>query len=139
MLVGMIALLMLALKVSGLNLNVSNNSYVVTASFDNIGDLKLRAPITLAGVKVGYVSGIRLDPQTYRADVTLALEKGIEIPSDSSASILTEGLLGSNYVSITPGYKDDRLKKGGKIDNTNPAIILENLIGQLLFNINEEK
>lgn len=138
MLAGIIALLMLALKVSGLNLNIGDDYYVVTASFGNIGGLKVRAPISLAGVKVGYVSAIKLDRKTYRADVTLALKKGVAIPDDSSASILTEGLLGSNYIGITPGYKEDMLKEDGKITNTHPAIILENLIGQLLFNVGEK-
>ena len=135
MLLGILALLALAFRVSGFTIEMGKDYYQVNASFDNIGDLKQRAPISLAGVKVGYVTGIKLDPKTYRANVTLALKKDVTIPNDSSASILTEGLLGSNYIGITPGYNDVNLKNGGRIDNTHPAIILENLIGQLLFNV----
>jgi phospholipid/cholesterol/gamma-HCH transport system substrate-binding protein len=134
---GMVALLVLALKVSGLGNVVGTNGYRITAAFDNVGDLKVRAPVTIAGVRVGEVAGIHLDNQTFRAVVTLQINPDEnDIPTDSSASILTQGLLGSNYISLTPGFDNTFLKDGDKIDNTHPAIILENIIGQVMFKLN---
>lgn len=139
-LAGILALLVLALKVSGLTSYVGNQGYFVTATFDNIGGLKARAPVTVAGVRIGKVVAIDLDPKTYQADVKLYIEdKYNDIPTDSSARILTEGLLGSNYISLSPGFKDTFLKNGGVIENTHPALILENLIGQFLFSMNDKK
>ncbi len=136
MLAGIIALLVLAFQVSGLTMNTSGKHYNVTAAFDNVGGLKIRAPVTIAGVKIGQVTAIHLDPVTFKATVTLQLDDDqSEIPVDSSASILTEGLLGSNYVSLNPGYAETYLKNGSTIVNTQPAIILENLIGQLMFRL----
>ncbi len=135
-LVGFLALLMLALQVSGLGNIVGNNGYNVTATFTNIGDLRVRAPVSVAGVRIGEVSNITLDPATYRAVVTMQLEKKSQIPVDSSASIFTEGLLGSNYISINPGFSNTFLKNGGNIQNTHSALILENLIGQLMYKLN---
>lgn len=140
MLAGILALLMLALKVSGLSNTVGFEGYQVSANFDNIGSLKVRAPVTIAGVRVGQVTQIRLDPGTFKAVVTLKIDKNKNaIPEDSSASILTEGLLGSNYISLTPGFDDTYLKEGDVIDSTHSALILENLIGQFLFSINKDK
>ncbi|MGB6977373.1 MAG: outer membrane lipid asymmetry maintenance protein MlaD [Gammaproteobacteria bacterium] len=136
MLAGMAALVILAFKVSGLAGMVGNHYYVVTADFDTIGSLKERAPITIAGVKIGQVGKIELNRNTFRARVNLLInERENDIPTDSSVSILTQGLLGANYLSITPGFSDVTLKKGDQIQNTHPALILENLIGQLLFNM----
>ena len=138
-----VALLALAFKVSGLTMYKGNGYYVVYANFDNIGGLKVRAPVRVAGVRIGEVSQIQLDPATFLAKVTLLVDKKVnDIPEDSSATILTEGILGCNYVGITPGYDDKVLKNGGVIVNTHPALILENLIGQLIFSIkggNEDK
>lgn len=134
---GMAALLVLALKVSGLGNVVGDNGYHISAAFDNVGDLKIRAPVTIAGVRVGEVTGIKLDQQTFRAIVTMQISPDQnEIPLDSSASILTQGLLGSNYISLTPGFDNTFLKEGDKIDNTHPAIILENIIGQVMYKLN---
>ncbi len=136
MLAGIVALLVLALKVSGLTNEMGTKGYLVTAAFDNIGDLKPRAPVTISGVHIGQVVAIKLDPETFRANVTLLINRKFNaIPSDSSAQILTQGLLGSNYVSLTPGFQNAFLKNGSTIVDTHPALILENLIGQLLFKV----
>lgn len=134
---GVIALFVLALKVSGLGNVVGDNGYHISATFDNVGDLKIRAPVTISGVRVGEVTGIKLDQQTFRAVVTMQINPNEnEIPVDSSASILTQGLLGSNYISLSPGFDNTFLKEGSAIDNTHPAIILENIIGQVMYKLN---
>jgi phospholipid/cholesterol/gamma-HCH transport system substrate-binding protein len=136
MLVGILALVMLAFQVSGLTHYMGNQGYYVTAIFDNIGDLKVRAPVTVSGVRIGQVTDIQLNPQTYQANVRFFIEnKNKYIPSDSSARILTQGLLGSNYISIDPGFQNVFLKNGDKMTSTQSALILENLIGQLLFKV----
>ncbi len=134
-----IALIALALKVSGLTDYGTGSTYDVQASFDNIGSLKTQAPINIAGVKIGQVKSIRLDPVTYRADVTLAIDENHKIPADSSASILTSGLLGAQYIGLTPGFSEVHLKNGGRINVTHSAIILEDLIGQLVFSMKNSK
>lgn len=136
MIAGMLSLLLLALKVSGLSQSTSSDHYRISAEFDNIGSLKARAPVRIAGVRVGQIEKIELQDQHFKAKVTLLIDKKENnLPSDTSASILTEGLLGSNYISLTPGYEEDFLKDGSVISNTHPALILENLIGQLLFSL----
>ena len=132
---GAIALIILALKVSGLTRLHTNDYYTLTAEFDNIGGLRVRAPVRLAGVTIGQVTGINLNQTTFRAKVTFIINESNELPVDTSASILTEGLLGSNYIGLTPGYETQVLQNGGQIDTTHPALILENLVGQLLFNL----
>jgi phospholipid/cholesterol/gamma-HCH transport system substrate-binding protein len=135
MLLGIIALVFLALKVSGLTGYSDNQGYYkVTADFDNVGSLKVRSPVMVAGVSVGEVASIRLNKADFRARVTLLISKSQnELPVDTSASIYTQGLLGSNYVSLSPGYTDTYLKDNGVIDTTNSAVILEKLIGQFLY------
>lgn len=135
MIVCILCLLFLAFKVSGLTSFSYANSYTVTANFQNIGDLKVRAPVTIAGVNIGDISDIRLNPQTYEAVVTMRIYSSAEIPVDSTANIYTAGLIGSNYISLTPGFSDQYLKNGGQITQTNPALILQNLIGQLLYTL----
>ncbi|GGI81087.1 outer membrane lipid asymmetry maintenance protein MlaD [Legionella impletisoli] len=142
MLLGALALLIMVLKVSGMSDFNSSKVYEVTADFSDIGGLKVRAPVTVAGVKIGEVTKIELQPEQLNAKVTMALRRDKPIPyDDTSARILTEGLLGSNYISIVPGFEDDEdrshpyLQDGDVIARTQQAIILENLIGQLLFNI----
>lgn len=137
--IGMLALVFLAFKVSGLTSYFEKNTYKVTANFDNIGQLKERAPVTIAGVRVGEVDNIQINPQTFRAVVTLRIDSNQAIPADSSASILTAGLLGANYISLNPGYEPQDLKDGAVIQDTHPALILENLIGQLLFKVSNAK
>ena len=132
-----IAFLVLALKISNFGFGSSTKGFAVTAIFDNIGNLKTRAPITISGVRIGTVTDIKIDPKTFKASVTLHIdEKQMHLPSDTSASIYTQGLLGSNYISLSPGFDDQHfLKEGSRITNTHSALILENLIGQLLFSI----
>ena len=130
------ALLVLAFKVSGLTSFFRTEGYNVTAAFDDIGQLKVRAAIKISGVTVGEVSGIRLDPESYKAIVTMHIHADTkDIPDDSSAAILTAGLLGDNYIEISPMYSATFLKEGGQIQETHPAMILEKLIGQFLFKI----
>lgn len=147
-LVGIAGLLFLAFKVGDVSqLTRENSSYTVTANFDNIGDLKVRAPVSIAGVKVGEITDIELTPDTFSALVTMKIVGSQnKIPvQDTSAIIQTEGLLGSNYISIIPGYNYDLnegsssayLHNGSHIERTQSALILENLIGSLLFNINQ--
>lgn len=141
MLSGLLALAFMAMKVSGISEFASKNAYSVTANFTDIGGLKVRAPVTVAGVKVGEVTKIELQPEQLNAKVTMMLKRDKQIPfEDASARILTEGLLGSNYISIVPGFDDDNkqhpyLRSGDVIAKTQEAVILENLIGQLLFNV----
>ena len=143
MLFGLISLSMLTMKVSGISNYSVGHVYPVTADFTDIGSLKIRAPVTIAGVKVGEVSNIELQPEQLNAKVTMLLRADRQIPyDDTSARILTEGLLGSNYISIVPGFDDPNgkhpyLQSGDVIAKTQEAIILENLIGQLIFNINK--
>jgi len=137
LLAGVLALVMLAFQVSGLTDIAGKQGYTVTAAFDNIGDLRVRAPVSIGGVRIGEVTDIRLDPNTFKADVTLRINPNQKtIPTDSAASIYTQGLLGSNYISITPGFANTNLKNGDKITMTHSAVILENLIGQLMFKLN---
>jgi phospholipid/cholesterol/gamma-HCH transport system substrate-binding protein len=145
MLLGLFALLVMAMKVSSFSDFISQKSYNVTADFTDIGGLKVRAPVTVAGVKIGEVTRIDLQPGELNAKVTMRLRNDKKIPyDDSSARILTQGLLGSNYISIVPGFDDEGnkehpyLRNGDVIAKTQEAIILENLIGQLLFNINKK-
>lgn len=131
-----IALIVLAFKVSGLTSFFKTEGYDVTATFDNIGQLKVRAPVKIGGVLIGEVSSIKLDEQTYKAIVTLRINKKVnDIPTDSTASILTAGLLGDNYIEVAPMYSKDFLHNGSEIQDTHSAMILEKLIGQLIFKL----
>jgi phospholipid/cholesterol/gamma-HCH transport system substrate-binding protein len=128
-----VALLFMAYRVSDFHFQSAADSYRVTARFSNIGPLKARAPVRIAGVRVGSVESIDLDQKTYRANVTLRLNRNTKLPVDSSARILTEGLLGASYIELTPGFDQKRLGKGGVIVDTQPAILLENLLGKLFY------
>ena len=139
MIAGILGLFMLAFKVSNFSQYNTENTFQVTAFFDDIGDLKIRAPITISGVRVGEVSDINIDPKTLRAKVTLLIDKNKNIlPEDTSAKILTAGLIGANYIGLMPGYADTMLKDGSVITNTQPAIILENVIGQLIYQLKDK-
>ncbi len=136
-LLGFAALLFLTTQLpgSGLRLNGSNG-YRVTARFDNIGDLKTGAPVTMAGVRIGEVEAIAFDPQDYRAVVTLRIDsKFDQIPEDSFASIQTQGLLGGKYVGISPGGMETYLADGSQIELTQSAVVLENLINRLFASL----
>lgn len=145
MLLGIFSLWVLIVKVSGLSWVSASKGYQITAAFNDIGGLKVHAPVTVAGVKLGEVTRIELQPDQLTAKVTMMLRSDKPIPyEDVSARILTEGLLGSNYVSIVPGFDSGSnsshpyLRAGDIIAKTQEAVILENLIGQLLFNINNK-
>ncbi|HVN47057.1 MAG TPA: outer membrane lipid asymmetry maintenance protein MlaD [Steroidobacteraceae bacterium] len=133
-LLGFAALLFLTtqLPASGAKLGRVKPGYNVTAEFDDIGGLKVGSPVTMAGVHIGQVTRIRFDPQDYKAVVTMRLDAQYnQIPEDSFASIQTEGLLGGKYVGLSPGGLDTYLKDGSRIDQTQSAIVLENIINKL--------
>ena len=124
----------LALKVGNLDdARARKPSYRLEAHFDNIGGLKLRAPVKAAGVVVGRVESIRLDPKTYEAVVTLRIDNGYQFTKDTIASILTSGLLGEVYIGLDAGGDPQMLADGERIAKTQSAVVLEKLIGQFLF------
>jgi phospholipid/cholesterol/gamma-HCH transport system substrate-binding protein len=124
--------LLTQLPANGIRLTGSTAGYHVTAEFDNVGDLKSGSPVTMAGVRVGEVEGIRFDSRSYKAVVALRIDSQFDrIPDDSDASIQTQGLLGGKYIGIGPGGSDMYLKDGGRIELTQSALVLENLINKL--------
>jgi phospholipid/cholesterol/gamma-HCH transport system substrate-binding protein len=133
-LLGIVAIFYLALKAANLASFNTGETYTLTAKFDNIGGLKVRAPVRSAGVTIGRVASITLDTRTYQGLVTLEIQKSIEFPADTSAKILTAGLLGDQYIGLEPGGDDKMLKDGDTIKMTQSAVVLENLIGQFLYN-----
>jgi phospholipid/cholesterol/gamma-HCH transport system substrate-binding protein len=130
---GIAALLFLALKVGSTSAITASDSYEVVARFENIGGLKPRAPVKSAGVVVGRVADIQFDNETYEAAVTLRLDKRYAFPKDSSAAILTSGLLGEQYVGLDAGGDSVKLKEKDRILITQDAVVLENLIGRFLY------
>jgi phospholipid/cholesterol/gamma-HCH transport system substrate-binding protein len=130
---GMAALFMLAMKVSNISTLNDDNGYEVTAYFENVGGLKVRSPVTASGVNVGRVAAISYDDKLFEALVTLKLDRNYHLPVDSSASIFTSGLLGEQYVGLEPGGAADDLKNGDRIKITQSALILEQIIGRVLF------
>ena len=133
-LIGAAAILFLALKAGNLLSLSFDEGYRLDARFDNIGGLKVRAPVKSAGVVVGRVASIGFDDKTYQARVELDLDKRFTFPKDSSAKILTAGLLGEQYIGIEPGAEEKLLAAGDAIRMTQSAVVLENLISQFLFN-----
>jgi phospholipid/cholesterol/gamma-HCH transport system substrate-binding protein len=132
------ALLFLALKVGNLAAFSTAQTYVVQAKFANIGGLKVRAPIKSAGVVVGRVTEVRFDNESYEAIVTFNIESRYQFPRDTSAKILTSGLLGEQYVGLEAGGDGVMLKSGDRLRLTQSAVVLENLISQFLFNKAQE-
>jgi phospholipid/cholesterol/gamma-HCH transport system substrate-binding protein len=131
---GLASLFMLAMRVSNLSGLDSEEGYKITASFENIGGLKVRSPVSASGVRVGQVADIRYDSGTYRAEVVLQIDPRYnQFPTDTSASIFTAGLLGEQYISLAPGAEEEMLKEGDNIMLTESAIVLERLIGQFLY------
>lgn len=130
---GLAALFMLAMKVSNISSFTDEDGYEVTAYFENVGGLKVRSPVTASGVNVGRVAAIRYDDKLFEALVTLKLNRAYKLPVDSSASIFTSGLLGEQYVSLEPGGAEAFLKNGDRIKITQSALILEQVIGRVLF------
>ena len=131
---GLGALLFLALKVGNLASFNTNDTYQVQARFANIGGLKVRAPIKSAGVVVGRVADIRFDNESYEAIVSMTVDLSYQFPRDTTAKILTSGILGEQYVGLEAGGDGVMLKDGDRVRLTQSAVVLENLISQFLFN-----
>ncbi|MEN0106553.1 MAG: outer membrane lipid asymmetry maintenance protein MlaD [Pseudomonas sp.] len=140
LLAGLLALLLLALRVSGLTVGTGQDTYKLYANFDNLAGLTVRAKVTMAGVGIGKVTAIDLDRDTFTGRVTMELEKRVDnLPVDSTASILTAGLLGEKYIGISVGGDEALLKDGGTIHDTQSSLVLEDLIGKFLINsVNKE-
>ena len=135
MLLGILALLGLAFNVSGLKLSTTGSDYNVQARFENIGGLTSRAKVTLSGVQIGEVKTIQIDTKRLVALVTMKIYSDVDYLSvDSSAKILTAGLLGEQYIGISVGFEEENLKDGDVINDTQSAMVLEDLIGKFLFN-----
>ena len=132
-LIGLAAFAFLALKVGNLSGVMVGKTYTVSAAFDNIGGLKPRAPVKSAGVVVGRVDDISFDPRTFQRMVRLQLDQRYQFPTDSSAKILTSGLLGEQYIGLEPGGDTEMLRAGGQLSRTQSAVVLENLISQFLY------
>jgi len=134
LLAGLISLAILAIRVSGFTVNPDQQTYTVIAKFDNVGGLVVRSKVSIAGVIVGTVTDIRLDQKTFMAKVVMNIDSEVnEISSDTTAAILTEGLLGGKFIGLSIGAEEDYLKDGDEIYDTQSAIILEELIGQFLL------
>jgi phospholipid/cholesterol/gamma-HCH transport system substrate-binding protein len=131
--IGIGAVVFLALKVGNLTSLRTTPTYRLEAAFDNIGGLKLRAPVKAAGVVVGRVDRVRFDPKTYRAVVTMSVDQGYQFSKDTIASVLTSGLLGEVYIGLDAGGDTQMLADGAMITKTQSAVVLEKLIGQFLF------
>lgn len=136
--IGAAALIFLALQSANLLELNFQRTYRITALFDNIGSLKPKAAVRSAGVVVGRVQAITFDDSTYQARVTLSMHEGYKFPKDSSLKILTSGLLGDQYVGISPGADEKNLADGDNVSATQSAVVLENLIGQFLYGKAEE-
>jgi phospholipid/cholesterol/gamma-HCH transport system substrate-binding protein len=137
---GIAGLFFLALQVSNLSSFTEQEGYTITARFENSGGLKVKSPVSAAGVKIGQVSDISFDPKSYESVVKMRINSKYDsIPDDTTASIFTAGLLGEQYVSLEPGGSSEYLKEASKIEITQSAIILEKAIGQFLFKSAEEK
>jgi phospholipid/cholesterol/gamma-HCH transport system substrate-binding protein len=136
---GIGAFFWLAIQVSDISRINEQDGYNIKARFESIGGLKVRSAVTIAGVRIGRVAAIDIDKDTYEAVVSMSLNPDYPLPTDTSASILTAGLLGEQYIGLEPGGMTDHLKNGDEIGLTQSAMILERLIGQFLFNTVESK
>lgn len=135
LLAGMLALLLLALRVSGLAVGSGQDTYKVYANFDNIAGLTVRAKVTMAGVTIGKVTAIDLDRDRFNGRVTMELASSVDnLPVDSTASILTAGLLGEKYIGISVGGEEEVLNDSATIHDTQSSLVLEDLIGKFLLN-----
>nr|MBF0682122.1 outer membrane lipid asymmetry maintenance protein MlaD [Pseudomonas sp.] len=139
LLAGLLALLLLSLRVSGITAGTAD-SYKLYAYFDNIAGLTVRSKVTMAGVTIGKVTAIDLDRESYTGRVTLEIQRNVDIlPTDSTASILTAGLLGEKYIGISVGGEEEVLADGDVIRDTQSSLVLEELIGKFLLNtVNKE-
>lgn len=132
-LLGAVAVAFLSLKAANLASFTLDSTYRLTARFDNVGGLKIRAPVKSAGVTVGRISSIIFDDKNFQGVVTLEVDRRYQFPADTSAKILTTGLLGDQYVGLDPGADDKSLQANDSIKITQSAVVLENLIGQMLY------
>ncbi|MDK6202552.1 outer membrane lipid asymmetry maintenance protein MlaD [Oligella urethralis] len=132
-LLGVLALVFLALRAGNLSTFSMQPNYTVSAHFDNIGSLKKRSAVKSNGVVVGRVKNIAFDNQMFRAIVEMDIEKQYQFPTDTSASIKTQGLIGEQYIDLTPGAEDENLAQGGVIAYTQSAVVIEDLISKFLF------
>lgn len=140
LLMGVAALLWLATEATDYGMQVGDDTYMVTARFSNVADLKDRAPVKIGGVSVGLVESITLDPVAFDAIVEMKIDRRYsDIPNDSGASILTSGVLGDRYVGLDPGGALEALADGDEIFVTQSAIVLETLISKYLFNSDKEE
>ena len=136
---GMAALFMLAMKVSNLGTYGGGEGYVVSANFENIGGLKVRSPVSASGVRVGQVVAIEYDSDGYEARVSLSIDPEYDkFPVDTAASIMTSGLLGEQFVGLQPGAEEEYLVDGSEIELTQSALVLEQIIGQFIYNMADE-
>jgi phospholipid/cholesterol/gamma-HCH transport system substrate-binding protein len=136
--IGLLSLAFLSLKVANLTGVSGGETYNVYADFDNIGGLKVKAPVKSSGVVVGRVAGIELNKDTYQAHVTLALNTQYQFSNDASVEILTAGMLGEQYVGVTQGGDEDVLKEGGRFSLVSSALVLEQLIGKFMTSMAEK-
>jgi len=132
-LIGFCAMLVLALKVGNLGIGGGSETYTVTAKFNNVGGLKIRAPVRASGVTVGRVTDIRFDSAAYQAVVAMALDATYRFPVDTSASVLTSGVLGENYIGLDAGAEEEYLTDGSRIDITQSAVVLERVLGRFMY------
>ncbi|WP_369856879.1 outer membrane lipid asymmetry maintenance protein MlaD [Candidatus Thalassolituus haligoni] len=139
MVIGILALVLMALRVSGLSMSDAGDTYTIKARFENLGGLNERAKVSMAGVTIGRVTKVYLDKEWYSAVVEMEITKDMStLTSDTSAAILTAGLLGEKYIGLTVGAEEDFLKEGDWIEDTQSALVLEELIGRFLFNKAED-
>jgi phospholipid/cholesterol/gamma-HCH transport system substrate-binding protein len=136
--IGIVSITFLSLKVANLTDSNSGSTYNVYAEFDNIGGLKVKAPVKSSGVVVGRIAKIELNTISYRARVTMALNTQYQFSHDVSAEILTAGLLGEQYIGLTQGGEEEILKEGDKVTLTSSALVLEQLIGKFMTNLSEK-
>jgi phospholipid/cholesterol/gamma-HCH transport system substrate-binding protein len=138
-LLGIAALFYLAVQVSNIAEYRDSDTYEVTAYFDHIGGLKVRAPVTASGVRIGRVSHIAYDPERFQARVTMAIQSAHDyLPVDTQASIFTAGLLGEQYIALEPGGDYEMLQEGDEMLFTQSALVLENMIGRFLTNVSAD-
>jgi phospholipid/cholesterol/gamma-HCH transport system substrate-binding protein len=139
MVMGIIALVLMALRVSGISTSDAGDKYTIKAYFENLGGLTERAKVSMSGVTIGRVTNVYLDSEDYVAVVEMEIHSSMStLTTDTSAAILTAGLLGEKYIGLTVGAEDEYLEEGGVIEDTQSALVLEELIGQFLFNTAEE-
>ncbi len=139
MALGFVALFFLAMRVSNLSTATSGEGYTLTAKFDNIGSLRVRSPVSMAGVTLGRVEAIDFDQETFQAVVKLRIDDRYDaIPDDTFANIYTAGLLGEQYIGLDPGGSSETLQDGDRIEFTQSALVLEQMIGQFLLSKAEE-